>query len=949
MSILLCQYIEVIVNSLYIAQRLAVMAEELLQIKQEPLEIICAAEMADIEGDATNSSSSSSRRSNEGSFDVGDKRAYNSFIKAVNTGNCSANVTIKIEPDLYEYANAEANFREAAEADDINQQNSISSANMALNVQVKDEPEDDYMHTAEDYNMSEKPPFSAKTTPTMENQLNQLLNDFQVVDEHENIITITATDSSPNNTELAYMQKFKQKNGPMCNRRTKKFMCKICLKRCLQEVHFRQHMEQHRKNRLYCTRKSCDNWFTSLEECENHEYIIHDIKHLKCNVCNHKFQHFEQVCQHKETMHRKLKRFVCSMCRDWFISKDELHEHWQSLPDRCGRMLSILKETPKLTKSVQEVLTTNPYKIKSAIPPAFTYATAGLKLRLKPTLFKCEEQEFVTKQDNTVEIKQEPVDYEMILPDFSVKVKRESLDNTETNKSKTSTANRAVSPMKLRLRKQLVSPTESEKVTSSPTHEVRANPLSHLLAQRITSKFSLKSVPKYFNLANKTSEGKMKKSTPATSPQSLLKSSVALQQNNANAAQTANVSPKSEHSPKMLKLSSNFKIVKMLPKETQPSLINLATNNTLPHATTKRTPSQATSSQVSLLAKAEKREPKPESTPNWQRDAANNRQFAIQQIEVPPLNKMIAAAKLESVTKTNTELSLTELLNDVIVHKNEQNGEMTAQNIEIKTEHIKTELDEDMVALQYDDSLSTATFSDSSSNAATFKIFQEGADLPPRPRSPHLTRNRCRSKPKVNPEGYICPKCSRRYSTRAMIREHLRNSCGRNPQHECDICHKFFFSTSTLNCHRTIHTGVLPHKCSYCDKRFRTRGQVTVHHRTHTGERPFVCEICSQSFTHRETLISHLSRHIGMKRYKCYGCNKQFSCISGLSMHRNTRAESCGQFELNTRAIGPRVRVIRGRVVFEPQPAEPDDDAPADSMNTGTVDIPEVLSEIQNK
>lgn len=86
---------------------------------------------------------------------------------------------------------------------------------------------------------------------------------------------------------------------------------------------------------------------------------------LFLQVCNHKFQHFEQVCQHKETMHRKLKRFVCSMCRDWFISKDELHEHWQSLPDRCGRMLSILKETPKLTKSVQEVLTTNPYKIKS--------------------------------------------------------------------------------------------------------------------------------------------------------------------------------------------------------------------------------------------------------------------------------------------------------------------------------------------------------------------------------------------------------------------------------------------------------------------------------------------------------------------------------------------------------------------------------------------------------
>ncbi|XP_011199395.2 uncharacterized protein LOC105223377 [Bactrocera dorsalis] len=918
------------------------MAEEMVQIKQEPLEIIYAAEMDDIEGDATNQSSSS--RSNEGSFDVSDKRAY-SLIKAVNTGNFSANVTIKVEPDLYEYTNAEATEFD----DDINQQNSMSSASMAQNVQVKEEPVDDYLHIAEDCNMSENLPYSANVTPTDEDQLNLLTNDFQVVDEHENIITITATDLSPNNTELAYMPKLKQ-NGPMCNRRTKKYMCKICLKRCFEEIHYRQHMEQHRKNRLYCTRKACDNWFFTLEECENHEQLVHDIKHLKCDVCNHKFQNFEQMCQHKETMHSKLKRFVCSMCRDWFISKIELHEHWQSLPDRCGRMISILNETPKLTKSIEEVLTTNTYKFKNAT----SYAPAGLKLRLKPTLFKNTDQQSNTKMlDDTVEIKTEPVDYEMILPDFPVKVKRESTNNTEINKSSLASEERVGPPLKLRIRKELLTPaaSESENVVSTSTQEVKTNPLSHLLAQRITSKFSLKSVPKYFNLANKAGEEKIKKPAHTTSPQSLLKSSVALQQRNTNATQTAKVSPKSEHMPKMLKLSSNFKIVKMLPKDTQPTLVKLGINNPLQQATTKRTLPKANTPQVSLLAKTEKLMPMPETALNWQKDATNNRQFAIQQVEVPPLNKVVAAAKLESVTKTNTEISLTELLNDVIVHKSEQNAEMIAQNIDIKTENIKTEFDEDMITLQYDDDLSAATFSDSSSNATSLRIYREDGDLPPRPRSPHLTRNRCRSKPKVNPEGYICPKCSRRYSTRSMIREHMRNSCGRNPQHECDVCHKFFFSTSTLNCHRTIHTGVLPHKCNYCDKRFRTRGQVTVHHRTHTGERPFVCEICSQSFTHRETLISHLSRHIGMKRYKCYGCNKQFSCISGLSMHRATRPETCGQFELNTRAIGPRVRVIRGRVVFEPQPADPDDDAAEgdDDMNADTVDVPEVLSEIQNK
>lgn len=351
-----------------------------------------------------------------------------------------------------------------------------------------------------------------------------------------------------------------------------------------------------------------------------------------------------------------------------------------------------------------------------------------MKLRLKPTLFKSAEQQFVPKQDNTLQIKPEPIDYEMILPDFSVKVKRESTDNAEINKSSETTEEQAVPSLKLRIRKQFLTPTESENVASIPTQEFRTNPLSHLLAQRITSKFSLKSVPKYFNLANKASEDKIEKSPPTTSSQSLLKSSVALQQSNTNPTQTAKVSPKSEQTPKMLKLSSNFKIVKMLPKDTQPNLIKLGINKPLPQASTKHTAPKATTPQVSLLSKTEKRVPMPETPLNWQKDVSNNRQFAVQQVEVPPLNKVVAAAKLESLTKTNTEISLTELLNDVIVHKNEQNAEMIAHNIDIKTENIKTELDEDIVTLQYDDAFS-ATTSDSSSNAISLRIYREDGGM----------------------------------------------------------------------------------------------------------------------------------------------------------------------------------------------------------------------------
>ncbi|KAL9930931.1 uncharacterized protein ACN427_000165 isoform 1-T2 [Glossina fuscipes fuscipes] len=167
---------------------------------------------------------------------------------------------------------------------------------------------------------------------------------------------------------------------------------------------------------------------------------------------------------------------------------------------------------------------------------------------------------------------------------------------------------------------------------------------------------------------------------------------------------------------------------------------------------------------------------------------------------------------------------------------------------------------------------------------------------------------------------YICNKCGRTCSSKSMLHDHVLANCSRVPRYSCSQCPKKFYSSGTLHCHTSIHTGELPHKCHYCDKRFRTKGQVTVHHRTHTGEKPFVCEVCSVRFTHRETLIAHLSRHIGMKRYKCYGCDELFLCISALKTHRNTRPDSCGKIKFNPRAVGPRVRVVRGNVMFEPQP-----------------------------
>ncbi|XP_023306450.2 uncharacterized protein LOC111688198 isoform X1 [Lucilia cuprina] len=243
-------------------------------------------------------------------------------------------------------------------------------------------------------------------------------------------------------------------------------------------------------------------------------------------------------------------------------------------------------------------------------------------------------------------------------------------------------------------------------------------------------------------------------------------------------------------------------------------------------------------------------------------------------------------------------------------------------------EEIKTKIKIEPILTQDTDSQS---FSNSESESL---IIDTSSSLSIKPQS--LATNIKLPRPR-----YVCDKCGRTCSSKTMLNDHILANCSREPQYSCKECNKKFYSHGTLQCHMTIHTGELPHKCNYCEKRFRTRGQVKVHHRTHTGERPFFCQVCSQRFTHRETLIAHLSRHIGMKRYKCYGCDKHFSCISALKTHREIRADTCGKVKFNPRAIGPRVRVIRGNVIFEPQPEI--------NPYLKSEDPKSVLSELQNQ
>lgn len=71
------------------------------------------------------------------------------------------------------------------------------------------EPEDNFDYPTEIFNSSENLPKYTNDASAEQKQLHNLSCHFQVLDEHENIITVTAADLPPDDGELAFIEKLK--------------------------------------------------------------------------------------------------------------------------------------------------------------------------------------------------------------------------------------------------------------------------------------------------------------------------------------------------------------------------------------------------------------------------------------------------------------------------------------------------------------------------------------------------------------------------------------------------------------------------------------------------------------------------------------------------------------------------------------------------------------------
>ncbi|KAI0229565.1 hypothetical protein LSAT2_020017 [Lamellibrachia satsuma] len=114
----------------------------------------------------------------------------------------------------------------------------------------------------------------------------------------------------------------------------------------------------------------------------------------------------------------------------------------------------------------------------------------------------------------------------------------------------------------------------------------------------------------------------------------------------------------------------------------------------------------------------------------------------------------------------------------------------------------------------------------------------------------------------VDSDGAFTCVCSRVFEDYEAYVAHV-NGCIKSkltPYKSCDICGKFFFSSSGYLKHKRLHFGAYKLHCNICHKGFFDRTHLRAHTDSmHSKVRRHVCKMCGKSFFWKH----HLKRHLG--------------------------------------------------------------------------------------
>ncbi|XP_052748266.1 zinc finger protein 267-like [Galleria mellonella] len=120
---------------------------------------------------------------------------------------------------------------------------------------------------------------------------------------------------------------------------------------------------------------------------------------------------------------------------------------------------------------------------------------------------------------------------------------------------------------------------------------------------------------------------------------------------------------------------------------------------------------------------------------------------------------------------------------------------------------------------------------------------------------------------------YKCKYCSKRCASASSLKYHMESVHTKEMNYSCKQCDQAFNTTKRLRVHvRFKHEGKSKPKnkiCCICSKAFSTKVGLQQHMNSHTGARPYVCKVCEASFSHSGALYTHTKLlHKRQKRQK---------------------------------------------------------------------------------
>lgn len=127
--------------------------------------------------------------------------------------------------------------------------------------------------------------------------------------------------------------------------------------------------------------------------------------------------------------------------------------------------------------------------------------------------------------------------------------------------------------------------------------------------------------------------------------------------------------------------------------------------------------------------------------------------------------------------------------------------------------------------------------------------------------------------------------CSRNYSSRSNLTQHIREWHYKWKNFACDICDKKFSRGSILRNHRNTHTEVKPFGCNICEKHFRTQINLKVHRLRYHGKNDNRCRSCNKKLPNKDELRFHELAHEGYQCFVCRTCNMRFILSFELDQH----------------------------------------------------------------